>query len=81
MPTGYNADHPNEPASQNFTYGATAKALSGIETLGDAFVNEGHTFLGWATEPDGPVVYTDGQSVSNLTTTGFISLYAVWEDS
>jgi uncharacterized repeat protein (TIGR02543 family) len=41
------------------------------------------TFAGLAESPDGPVVYTDGQSVINLTSVGsdpriVITLYAVW---
>ena len=40
----------------------------------------GYTFDGWSTAPDGDVVYTDGEEVSNLTATngGFVTLYAQW---
>jgi hypothetical protein len=76
-----NEERPNEPGSQDFTYGTANTALTRVENLGEAFVKDGCTFLGWATEPDGPVVYTDGQKVSNLTTTGSIYLYAVWEEN
>lgn len=43
----------------------------------------GKSFAGWATEENGDVVYTDGQSVSNLTSTNgsTVTLYAVWEET
>lgn len=40
----------------------------------------GYTFLGWSTSVDGDVVYTDGESVTNIAGSGeTITLYAVWE--
>jgi uncharacterized repeat protein (TIGR02543 family) len=60
-------------ANQTFTYGAPAKALSA-----NAFVFTGLTFQGWATTAGGPVVYTDRQSVSLVSTTTTLTLYAVW---
>ena len=47
----------------------------------NSYTNAGFTFKGWATSQTGPVVYTDGQEVSNLTTqaNGQVTLYAVWE--
>ena len=46
----------------------------------NAFTRSGYTFLGWAEETDGTVVYTDSQNVLNLTDTDGekITLYAVW---
>ena len=39
-----------------------------------------YAFEGWATSPDGPKVYDDGQSVSNLADTiATVTLYAKWE--
>ena len=40
----------------------------------------GFTITGWSNSPTGAVVYTDGQSVSNLTTNNgdIIDLYAQW---
>jgi hypothetical protein len=40
----------------------------------------GYAFSGWSTTPDGSVEYTDGQGVSNLTTTdgATVDLYAQW---
>lgn len=61
--------------NESFTYGA-AKALTN-----NTFTRTGYAFVGWATSAGGGVVYTDGQSVKNLTTTsgGVVNLYAVWE--
>ena len=56
-------------------------------TLGDAqalyvnaFTRTGYTFVGWAMSANGEAVYTDGQSVTNLTETALatVNLYAVW---
>ncbi len=64
--TGYMPD-------QNFTIG-TPRALAQ-----NLFANSGSTFQGWATELNGPVVYTDGQTVRDLASaTGMVTLYAVW---
>jgi len=46
----------------------------------NAFYREGHTFLGWATAPDGDVELGDRASVTNLTRTAgaVVTLHAVW---
>lgn len=46
-----------------------------------AFFREDSVFAGWSTRPDGPVEYTDGQTVKNLTAQdgGVVELYAVWQ--
>lgn len=46
-----------------------------------AFTKSGSRFIGWAVEPQGGVVYHDGQSVQDLTADadGVVVLYAVWE--
>lgn len=45
----------------------------------NTFTNGDHTFLGWATEEDGDVVYTDGETVADLGKKGEdVDLYAVW---
>lgn len=46
----------------------------------NGFTKTGYAFQGWATSASGPVVYTNGQSVKNITSTngGVINLYAVW---
>ena len=65
----------DEMGDQTFTYDVE-QALAA-----NAFAWEGHTFLGWATEENGGVVYTDRQTVSNLTDEpdGTVNLYAVWK--
>lgn len=42
---------------------------------------EGYSFMGWATSPNGSVVYREGDEVLNLTMTEgeTIALYAVWQ--
>lgn len=53
-----------------------------IETLtANAFSKEHHAFKGWATSPNGIVMYEDGASVVNLTSVDYatVTLYAVWE--
>ena len=64
-------------ANESFTYG-TAKALTA-----NAFTREGYTFQGWATSASGAKVYSDKQSVSNLTETSgaVVNLYAVWKSA
>ena len=49
----------------------------------NAFTRTGYTFQGWATSASGGVVYSDKQSVSNLTTSAgaTVNLYAVWKAS
>ena len=47
----------------------------------NTFTREYYTFLGWSTSPTATsATFTDGQSVSTLTTTngGIVDLYAVW---
>ena len=62
-------------ADQSHTYAASKKLNT------NTFTREGYTFAGWATSDTGIVVYTDGQSVKNLTSVakGTVYLYAVWE--
>ena len=62
-------------ASSSHTYG-TAKALTS-----NGFTNGVKKFLGWSTSSTATsATYTNGQSVSNLTSTsgGTVTLYAVW---
>ncbi len=63
-------------SNSTHTYGES-KALS-INT----FTREGYTFQGWSTSSSSSTVkYTNGQSVTNLTSTNgeVINLYAVWK--
>ncbi|MBR3524216.1 MAG: InlB B-repeat-containing protein [Lachnospiraceae bacterium] len=62
-------------ADQRFLYG-TAQDLRR-----NAFSRDGYIFAGWATSPNGQVVYTDQQNVKNLVSKGTITLYAVWVDA
>ena len=43
------------------------------------FEKDDYTFFGWATSPDGKKVYNDKQTVVNLLESGYLDLYAVWE--
>lgn len=54
----------------------TAKNLTSL-----GFTRANYHFKGWATSASGNVVYTNGQSVSNLTATanGVVNLYAIWD--
>ncbi|MEI6579759.1 MAG: InlB B-repeat-containing protein, partial [Eubacteriales bacterium] len=63
-------------SSTSHTYN-TAKALRA-----NGFTYTGYAFIGWATSAGGDVVYSDGQSVINLTETSgaTITLYAKWND-
>lgn len=48
----------------------------------NVYTKTGYTFLGWSTSSTATTAtYTDGQSVSNLTSTngGTVTLYAVWK--
>ena len=61
-------------ANETFESGV-AKALTA-----NAFTRTGYTFSGWATSASGSKVYSDKQSVTDLTTAagGTVNLYAVW---
>ena len=59
-------------ANQTFTYNTTQNLSS------NTFVKNASVFSGWATTDDGPVLYTDGQSVINLPKGAILTLYAVW---
>lgn len=60
--------------SMPMTYGET-KNLNP-----NGFARTGYTFAGWATSADGQATYSNGDPVSNLTSTagGTVTLYAVW---
>ena len=62
-------------SNQTFTYDKSQNLRS------NTFSRTGYNFAGWATTSTGSVQYTNGQSVSNLTTTsyGTVNLYAVWK--
>ena len=65
-------------SDSSHTYGV-AKTLTT-----NSFSRTGYNFLGWSTSSSiATVTYTDGQSVSNLTTTNgaTVNLYAVWGET
>ena len=61
-------------ASSSHTYDKAKKLTA------NGFARTGYTFAGWANDADGVVIYSDGQSVSNLTPVNgaTVTLYAVW---
>ena len=61
-------------SNQAFTYDV-AQALTS-----NSFTRTGYNFSGWATTSGGSVAYTNGQSVSNLSSVdgGTVTLFAVW---
>ena len=81
----YNANDAQYPGTatgstgnSSHTYG-TAKALTS-----NGFSRAGYTFAGWNTEADGSgTSYTNGQSVTNLTSTqgATVTLYAKWTEN
>ena len=57
-------------------------ALNACVKLGKCtFERKNHTFLGWATTPDGAVKYADGAQVCNLAKSvgAAVTLYAKWQ--
>lgn len=64
-------------SDESFTYDSAQALTANGFSKGLAY-----GFAGWNTQPDGSgTTYTDGQSVSNLTSTanGVVTLYAQWE--
>ena len=59
---------------QSFTYDASQNLSP------NSFTRTGYTFAGWSTSEGGSVVYSNGQSASNLTAdqNGTVTLYAQW---
>ncbi len=44
----------------------------------NGFVRDGYEFIGWATSPNGEVVYDDEDTVNSLVLSGNYDLYAKW---
>lgn len=46
----------------------------------NGYFKTGHSFAGWSTAPDGEVLYTDKQTVKNVTSeeNAAVTLYAIW---
>lgn len=70
---GGNGEMTNEPMTYD-----QSKALTT-----NAFSKEHYAFKGWATSADGNVVYSNSQSVKNLTAedNATVELFAIWERS
>ena len=62
-------------ASQTLSVGV------GAGLTANGYTRTGYGFGGWATSPTGAIVYTNTQSVKDLTTTSgaTVTLYAVWD--
>ena len=45
----------------------------------NTFYRTGYTFIGWSTYKNGAIMYSDGESVINLTDSKSITLYAIWK--
>ncbi len=59
--------------NQEFTYGTSQKLTK------NGFVKTGYTFKNWNTYANGSgTTYTDQQNVTNLVTSGVLTLYAQW---
>jgi uncharacterized repeat protein (TIGR02543 family) len=60
--------------NSNFIYGVEGNLTA------NTFTRTGYVFAGWATFENGPVVYSDRQSVISLSNEpgGIVNLYAVW---
>ena len=62
--------------------GTTCTVGSNCTLSSNAFTRSGYKFLGWSTDTLGAHVYTDGQSVKNLTSSGkTLTLYAIWKQN
>lgn len=66
------------------TSGSTVNSIHSIgvakNLTTNGFTRTGYRFAGWSTRATGAVAYSNGQSVTNLTTTGgtIVNLYAKW---
>ena len=60
--------------------GQTMTVDEGATLSGCGFSRPGYAFDGWATEPDGEVVYANAAEIVNLTYEqgAYVTLYAVW---
>ena len=76
----YNITTPNN-ASNSIT-GSTSSSIHTYDSPRNLTTNGyslyGWSFAGWATSPNGSVVYEDKASVLNLVTGGVVELYTVW---
>ena len=70
-------DGSDATADQSFTYGQQQNLNTGV------FTRTNYSLVGWSSTSNGGVEYTNGQSVSNLTSVngGTFDLYAVWNET
>ncbi len=68
--------------------GAMAKRVyasgADVTLAANSFARDGWTFVGWATEPDGPVAYADGETIEggiDAANGAMVTLYARWAQS
>ena len=62
--------------------GQQMTVATGANLSGCTFTRTGYVFIGWATEPDGEVVYADMAEVVDLAfaPNAAVTLYAVWDE-
>ena len=80
----YNANDAQYPGTATGSTGNSSHTYDAAKALtSNGFSRAGYTFAGWATTPTGSVAYTNGQSVTNLTSTheGTVTLYAKWTEN
>ena len=78
----YNEGYGTSPATtadlENVT--DTYETSKSISVDGNAFKRDNYTFIGWATEPGGEVVYQPGNQI-RFTRGGSEELFAIWEEN
>lgn len=76
----YTIDYNANGGSGSMT-STTAICGSNVTLSSNTLTRTGYSFSGWSTTSSGDVIYTDGQTVSSLSSThgDTIVLYAVWE--
>jgi len=80
-PGTYTINYNSNGGSGNMV-GTTCTVGSSCTLATNTFTKDGYALAGWATTPTGAYIYTDGQSVMNLTSKGkTITLYAVWREA
>ena len=80
----YNANDAQYPGTATGSTGNSSHTYDAAKALtSNGFSRAGYTFAGWATTPTGSVAYTNGQSVTNLTSTqgATVTLYAKWTEN
>ena len=78
----YNANFGESPATRTDSESVqqTYAASYTFRVDANSFVRENYTFLGWATAPEGQVVYQAGNAIS-FTEGGSATLYAQWQEN